>query len=127
MTLTNDKISNFQPKQPFRAVDYSDKSTISGWGMPSNKYIDLTLGASQSAYTAPANGWYVVSKTSTDSGQYMNMLNTTNNISIETNATTSGNWTRCYLPVKKGDKITISYSVAGTTNYFRFIYAEGEI
>ena len=25
---------------------------------PSSKYIDLTLGASGSTYTAPANGWF---------------------------------------------------------------------
>ena len=30
----------------------------SGAGMPSGKYIDLTLGASGSTYTAPANGWF---------------------------------------------------------------------
>ena len=127
LVLNAGKITSLEIKLPFRAVDYSDSSTVSGLGMPSNKYIDLTLGASESTYTAPANGWYVVSKTSTASGQYMNMINTTNNISIETNATASGNWTRCYLPVKKGDNITIAYSVAGTTNYFRFIYAEGEV
>ena len=26
--------------------------------MPSSRYIDLTLGASGSTYTAPANGWF---------------------------------------------------------------------
>lgn len=30
----------------------------SSWGFPSNRYIDLTLGASGSTYTAPANGYF---------------------------------------------------------------------
>lgn len=30
----------------------------SSWGFPSNRYIDLVLGASGSTYTAPANGYF---------------------------------------------------------------------
>jgi hypothetical protein len=30
----------------------------SSWGIPSNRYIDLELGASGSTYTAPANGYF---------------------------------------------------------------------
>lgn len=30
----------------------------SSWGFPSNRYIDLELGASGSTYTAPANGYF---------------------------------------------------------------------
>lgn len=56
-TDSNGKITLFRPKLSYRAVDYSDSSWLSGLGMPSSRYIDLTLGASGASYTAPANGW----------------------------------------------------------------------
>ncbi len=34
LSTVNSKITSFQPKQPFRAVDYNDKAEIVSWGMP---------------------------------------------------------------------------------------------
>jgi hypothetical protein len=31
------------------------------------------------------------------------------------------------IPVKKGDNVKAVYNATGATNYFRFIYAEGEV
>lgn len=39
-------------------MDNSISSQVARMAMPSNKYIDLTLGASGSTYTAPANGYF---------------------------------------------------------------------
>lgn len=58
----NYNITSFRPKTTFNAVDYSDSSWIAAQAMPSEKYIDLTLGASGTVYTAPANGYYALAK-----------------------------------------------------------------
>lgn len=97
-------------------------STLSGLGMPSNRYIDLTLGASGSTYTAPANGW-VVARTDGNGG-FIYLINTTSFVE-QGNDTPSANIPRAaLLPVRKGDVFGFFYNATITT--FRFIYAEGE-
>ena len=100
------------------------KSYVSGLGFPSNRYIDLTLGASGSTYIAPANGYFVLSKNSTASGQYINI--SANKIIELIISTASGQGLEATLPVLKGVSATIGYGVGGTTNSFRFVYAEGD-
>lgn len=122
----NGKITSFAPRLPFRAVDYNDKSEISGWAMPSNKYIDLTLGASNSKYTAPADGYFSVGKITGGTNQY---------ISIQTGSPTTlssvcfdarnGVGVRVFLPIKKGEWVNITYTASGKVMWFRFIYAVG--
>lgn len=124
--LTNGVISNLQSKYTFRAVDYSDKSTVSGWGMPSNKYIDLTLGASGTTYKAPANGWVTLWKTPTADGQSLQAEVGECRFGVASVAKGS-TWLRISFPVKKGDDYIIAHTAGGTTQVFRFIYAEGEV
>ena len=95
--------------------------------MPSDRYIDLTLGASGSTYTAPANGYFQLNKQTTGNNQFIyfqddsiSMLYTLASISY-----TGGLW--CHCQVAKGRKIKVYYSAAGKTDLFRFIYAEGEV
>ena len=103
-----------------------DNSTlIASYPMPSNRYIDLTLGASGTLYTAPANGWFCCNKLSSGTRQYLNMHNAQELTSISW-STGSGDGLKTYLPVKKGDVINIEYSAGGSIEIFRFIYAEGE-
>lgn len=118
-------ISNFNPKLPFRAIDYSDKSEVSGWGMPSGKYIDLTLGASGTEYTAPANGFVSLEKKSGGSNQYAILNNTSSTLRSGLNAPSSGMQLIIYIPVKKGDIFSVSYNLSGSTDKFRFYYAVG--
>ena len=98
--------------------------------MPSDRYIDLSLGASGSTYTAPANGWFYVVKTSSASNQYLNIYNTTSSwICMGNNTSASGQQLRVYVPVKKGDAAYVSYNMGGKNDkydLFRFIYAEGD-
>lgn len=107
-------------------VNASGKSLISGLPMPSNRYTDLTLGASGSTYTAPANGWFAVSKTSGGTGKYIGLLNTTSDIGVETYPNANTNNAKLIIPIKKNDVLRVTYSLTGATNYFKFIYAEGE-
>lgn len=95
------------------------------FGMPSDTYTDLTLGSSGSKYTAPADGWFAVNKVSSGTNQYAKLSVGDNKIVTEVRGPTNGTLCACYVPVKAGDVVTCSYTAAGTTNYFRFIYAEG--
>lgn len=102
----------------------TDKVQASEASMPSTKYTDLTLGASGSTYTAPANGWFALSKKATAVGQYIQLYKPLYS-SLYASTTTSSSLIT-YLPVSKGTNIEVYYSAGGETNYFRFIYAEGE-
>lgn len=115
------------PKLPFRAIDYSDKSEISAWTMPSDKYIDLTLGASGSTYTAPANGWFALHKTAGIANAYVSLRNTTSAMSVITDGYNAASTLAVYMPTSKGQKISSNYTATGATNHFRFIYAIGEV
>ena len=133
ITTGQSGITSLKPKLPFRAVDSNEavlrsslvdaNSYISGLGMPSNKYIDLTLGASGSEYTAPANGWYYLSRTSTGASQYIAL---TSQVATNKLSTGSGQLLQDYVPVLKGCTVRVTYS-AQTTGVFRFYYAEGEV
>lgn len=107
----------------------TDKVQASQAGMPSNRYIDLTLGASGTTYTAPANGWVYVCKTTGQTGiTYLRITNLTRRMVNETTST-SGNASApsIFIPVVKGDKFQVTYNMTGSTNHFEFIYAEGEV
>lgn len=126
-TISNGKITSFTPKTVFHALDYNDKSAISGWSMPSNRYIDLTLSASGSTYTAPANGWVTISKRTNANNQMVELLNNTcGNLSMRSIESVSGRLALALLPVSKGNIFQCNYTAGGDLTYFRFIYAEGE-
>ena len=120
---SKDYIQSIQLNKPFRAVDYSDSSTVSGWGMPSGKYIDLTLGASKSSYIAPANGWIYISKKASGAGQYIFI---SGKGAIEHRSHSSSDIIKMMYPITKGQTFSIEYTLGGTTSTFQFIYAQGE-
>lgn len=103
----------------------------SGAGMPSSKYIDLTLGASGSTYTAPANGWFFIRKQAGNPGfnPYITMTNlSAGMLSTESRPGGTGPLTiQLFMPAKRGDIVNVYYDAIGTTLCFRFIYAEGEV
>lgn len=103
------------------------RSYVSGLGMPSSKYVDLTLGASGSTYTAPANGWLVLNATANGPSNFIQLENQTSLITSSDYGTTRTTPLKTFLPVKTSDVINITYASISTTNVtFRFIYAEGE-
>ena len=114
-------------------INNTGTSTGAGWAMPSATYEDLTLGASGTAYTAPANGWYFLrkSKAAGDYNQKYLMfwvqcgdpLSVKYVVQVQSNA--ENDYSAIIAPVQKGDVCSVAYSFTGTTDYFRFIYAEG--
>lgn len=107
-------------------------SYISNCIMPSSKYVDLTLGATGSSYTAPANGWFSLCGrdtlgTVTNYGFVMRRNDRFGVASkIDSTAASTG-WCNGSLPARKGDVIYIYHTMTISDCQFRFIYAEGEV
>lgn len=95
----------------------------SGFGFPSKRYKDLTLGVTGTQYTAPANGWVYLAKSATATGQYIQINQW--QYAVTSLSPGSGGSLRFLAPVSKGT-FNVSYSAGGSTTAFRFIYAEGE-
>ena len=108
------------------AMDNSISSQVAHMAMPSNKYIDLTLGASGATYTAPADGWFCfVSGQTTASGQYCRLISIDNSNARQTAYSSGRNqYIELLLPVAKGQNIAVHYSAS--VQSFRFIYTIGE-
>lgn len=94
--------------------------------MPSGRYINLTLGASGSPYTAPANGWFIISGKSTANGGYC-ILDTSIYEPSYMTTNDAGWFDRGFIPVRKGQVITLRYgNYEIEADRFKFIYAKGE-
>ena len=129
ISFSSGKIDSMYSKTAFRVLDYNDRGIIAGLPMPSSRYNNLTLGASGTAYTAPANGWYYLNKVAGSDWYYIKLSVSRNNVELYNDYDADYRTTplTILLPVLKDDVVTIAYNATGTTNYFRFFYAEGEI
>lgn len=121
------KILSFSGKQTIKIIDSNDTSFIAHQAMPSNRYIDLTLGASGTTYTAPADGYVYLWKETDATNQFITLTNNSNGLAIHQWVSLVGGGCAGYVHVKKGDIVSITYTAGGTTNVFRFIYAEGAV
>ena len=107
-------------------VNKTNKIQAAEASMPSGKYIDLTLGASGQTYTAPANGYFTISKDFNASNQFVVLYNQANGLrTMQQPGAPSGN-ASCIMPAKKGQSVLCEYSLGGNTSWFRFVYAEGD-
>lgn len=104
----------------------TDMLQASGAGMPSNKYINLTLGASGSTYTAPANGWFCIHTIKQTAG-YTYLENTTTAFRVECRAPLNWQGCGCYIPARKNDVIRCDYDGVHSKLFWRFYYAQGEV
>ena len=117
--LSNKPDLNCKADTDLSNINTSGKSFASKLGMPSSRYIDLTLGASGTAYTAPANGWILCTLG----------LNANGWLAIHhfwaQNSNLDG-YVSILRPLRKGEVFSVDYSGYVQTIFFRFIYAEGE-
>lgn len=98
----------------------------SGYGFPSDNYVDLVLTSGET-YIAPANGFLAAGGTASAVGGVITLKNKTSSIRGQSPAaTTSGYGISAYVPSKLGDEIEI-YTAEVNSASFRFVYAEGEI
>lgn len=112
-------------KTVFQTLDYNDKETLCRWSMPSDRYINLTLGASGTQYTAPSNGYFTWQINSTATNQYFGMQNILSYMQSFQWTPINGGGCHGFLPVKKGDVAKTFYTASNVVT-FRFVYAEGE-
>ena len=75
--------------------------------LPSGKYIDLTLDASGSAYTAPANGWLVLNKIALAVGQEIRLTNYSNSLRGYAISAVNSAALDTMIPCIKGDVIYV--------------------
>ena len=108
-------------------LSITGKDLASRLGMPSNRYIDLTLGASGSSYTAPANGYFCLRGNSGINGNFqISFYNQTANFRQTVSDNNWADWVSTYIPAKKGDVVNLLYTnVTAASHSFLFIYAEG--
>lgn len=118
-------ISAIYPYSPVELLKKSDKSMITNWSFPSNKNIDLTLGASGTTYIAPADG-YVYFRTEFISDDWVSVTidNKTGGYMV-TGVDKKNGSIRLLLPVKKNDVFQIRYTSLGRQVIEKFIYAVG--
>lgn len=104
-------------------ITNSTKSTIAGYAMPSDTYDDLTLGASGTTYTAPANGWFCLYRI--PAVGYSKIENLTTGFIAETRNTVNGAGNGVWASVRKNDIIELMYDGGTNVTQWRFYYAVG--
>lgn len=111
------------------AMSTSAKSYFCGLGMPSDKYVELTISQS-GVYIAPANGWFALNgKDGTEVNEYNFVLRHTqtryfgiSNYCINQQAA----WCNGILPTTKGTSVGLYLkNISANTHNFRFYYAQG--
>lgn len=109
-------------------TDDTAKILMSGMAMPSTTYDNLTLGASETSYTAPANGWVQFNHRVSNSNDYITLINDTSGIMSMSRNVNADGLCRCFIPCAKNDIFHPSYNSSSSdtsSNLFRFIYAQG--
>ena len=101
------------------------KTYLTGLGLPSEKYIDLQLGASGCTYTAPADGYVTFAKVAGKIPAFVQLLVSPTALSVCSFPSNTYDWGYVTLPVRKGQQFNTNYTATGETKYFRFIYAQG--
>lgn len=98
------------------------KKVCANMAAPSGSYIDLTLGASGTTYTAPADGYVFLEGNTTGVGYIL--LGGSNCDTTSSSHANSGNYISAIIPVRKGMAYGVWYQNL-TAGRFRFVYANG--
>ena len=126
VSITSGTISNFATKNAFHAVDYSDTGYIAHQAMPSDRYIDLTLGANVAQYSAPADGYVVLKGQTTTTGKAYGITNEINGMRNLIRVENSGSDFGVFMPVSMGQVFSVKYEAALANGYtFRFVFTNG--
>ena len=96
--------------------------------MPSDKFIDLELGASSTVYVAPADGYYRLTMKQAAPEQYAYLASYTDSdepiLSTTSKTATGTDSLSTWIPVHKGQKVKAVYN-APEKRVFKFIYTAG--
>lgn len=125
--------SQLQVGEPSSLCDVVTKSAddnayMANMAMPSSTYVDLTLGASGTTYTAPADGWVCFSKAGLNSTEAISLFNRSTISGTQLGTRAIGKTTlHVFVPASKGDEVSCVYDATGNTIYFKFVYASGTV
>lgn len=120
------QISSMKQAEVFHAIDYSETEYIAHQAMPSDKYINLTAGASGTYYTAPTDGYFYIRGTATG-GYALLRLNYDageDSLGMIQEHSISGYILGFCIPVKKNRTVFLAYNSVNITA-FRFYYDNG--
>lgn len=115
-------LNNMNPSQ-------TAKETITGWGMPSSSYVNVSTPAVnvEGSYTAPANGYMVGSFNVQSVKNYYLLNSSAGFLGTCAYAANAGTYRqRLFCPIAKGQTAVFKIE-AGSYEYLRFYYAEGEL
>lgn len=115
---------NFANKD-FSNIDDTAKITIAHNAMPSSAYDSLTVGASGTTYTAPADG-YVFASGTVDVNSLWSFvdLSASTGISSRCLASTGSLGMKVFIPLRKGQQFSFNYQNANNLT-LTFKYAVG--
>ena len=120
---------NNKADKDFSNCEAQDKINLAIFGFPSSHNIALTLGSSGTVYTMSDNGWLYISKPASSANQYINFSvhDASDNYSYDMAGVspTSSGTVKLLAPVKKGWKVTITYSLAGSGTTYFFLVKSG--
>lgn len=103
------------------------KEVVANLGMPSNTYIDLTLGSSGSTYTAPANGYLSITLNSSAAGGSIYITDANNTYLLFEDVAAQYHYWGGTISIRKNQTVTYHYSNMHSAVQFRFTYAQGEV
>lgn len=105
-------------------ITNTGKEVCANMAMPSrSRYSNLTLPASGGSIIAPADGYIHLAKNATAANQRVKLY-AASQMAVASWSTGAYN-IEVLLPVSKGETVNVAYTADGTTNFFRFIYANG--
>jgi len=122
--LTEDESAN----QDLSNVTNAGRVLMSGMGMPSNKALTFTVGASGSNITIPANGWLAFRGKASVANQFVSLKISGNSVYREEERQVPyvNGWVTILIPVNAGDTVTYYYNInASDISQFQLIYAQG--
>lgn len=121
--------SGLSNKADINASNFTTTGTahLAQLAMPSTRYTTLAIGASGATYTAPANGWFAYTSTSTGgANSWIYLKNETVHLIYFSEASTAGIVANGFVPASAGDIIYLGWFGGAAIADFKFIYAKGD-
>lgn len=121
--INNNVINSFSPKESFSCLDFQNRSFISSMSMPGTHKVELTVGATDTTYTAPADGWFVVNAKFSSINNYL-LIQSNVGVLFHSHNDTTGSMAYS-IPVARKQTVFIRYSGTVESKSLTFIYANG--
>lgn len=128
LVLETDTASATKKAYSIMTKSTTNNEYMAHMAMPSDKFIDLELGASGATYVAPADGYYRLTMKQSAAEQYAYLASYTDNdepiLSTTSKTATGSDSLSTWVLVHKGQKVKAVYN-APEKRVFKFIYAIG--